>query len=230
MRSKYFQIVSFLLLTTSVILASCGGSSGGGGGAAASLAVKGTSGNAVNMNGAWTSPCFFSATDQENERDVLTLNGGSATMVASIWHATTNGNCTQTATPDILFNVTVTATLASDPTQTAIWVNSNGAVASPPTGISATAKATKATLVFNSATLTLGSDSYVTNFNSGTGFCGRKNWVKNVPQDVLNCTDAVQSKTETDYWVVDDSATQLKWYQGSNGAAWQVDNFEPMVK
>jgi hypothetical protein len=230
MRSKYFQIVSFLLLTTSVILASCGGGGGGGAAPAASLAVKGTSGNAVNMNGTWDGGCTYNATDQQNERDVLTLNGGSATRTASIWDAPTNGNCTQTATPDISVTITVTATLASDPTSTAIWVNGNGVLSTPPTPTLATAKATKATLVFNSATLTFGSDLYANGANS-TVFCGRTNWVKNVPQNVLNCTNVVESINDTDYWVVDDSGVQLKWYQsGSSGVAWQVENVNPMVK
>ena len=229
MSSKYFQIISFLLLTASVILTSCGGG-GGGGGAAASLAMKGTSGNAVNMNGTWTSECFYSAADAENERDVLTLNGGSATVNISIWSSpSTNLNCTQTGTPDMSATISVTATLASEPTQTAIWVNSSGVPASAPSGVPATAKATKATLVFNAATLTFGSASYVAGANS-VSFCGRNNWVINVPQNVINCTDVVQATTETDYWVVDDSAAQLKWYQGSGGVAWQVENFGPMVK
>jgi len=228
MRSKYFQIISFLLLTTSVILASCGGGGGGGDVPAASLAMKGTSGNAVNMNGTWVGGCTY--TGQENERDTLTLNGGSATVNMSIWSApTTNGNCTQTGTPDVSATLSVTATLASDPTQTAIWINGNGVVSPAPTNIPATAKATKATLVFNAATVTFGSDFYVVGANS-SGFCGRTNWVKNVPQNVLNCTDVVQSTTETDYWVVDDSAPQLKWYSGDTGVAWQVYNIGPMVK
>lgn len=232
MRSKYFQIASFLLLTTAVILSSCGGSSGGGGGApAASLAMKGTSGNAVDMNGAWTSECFYSATDHENERDVLTMNGGSATVNLSIWSSpTTNLACTQAGTPDVSAVINVTATLSSDPTQTATWVNSSGAASTPPAGVSASAKATKVTLVFNAATVSFNSDTYVSQANSGTGFCGRTNWVKGVPQNALTCTDVVSSLTETDYWVVDDSAAQLKWYSGSSGVAWQVENFEPMTK
>jgi hypothetical protein len=232
MRPKYFQIVSFLLLTTSMILASCGGG-GGGGGAAASLAMKGTSGNAVNMNGTWSGGCTYDTLNQENERYTLTLNGGSATFTTTVWHAVPNGNCTQTTTPDILFNGTLTATLSSDPTSTAIWVNGSGGYATAPGGIPATAKATKATLVFNSATVTVGTDLYVANlnnFNGGSGFCGQTNWVKGVPKNVLNCTMLFPTTTETDYWVVNDSAVQLKWYSGSSGTPWQVDNFDPMVK
>jgi len=226
MRSKYFQIAGFLLLTTSVILSSCGG--GGGDVPAPSLAMKGTSGNAVNMNGTWVGGCTYNG--QDNERDNVTLNGGSATVNMSVWSSpSTNLNCTQTGTPDISVTLSVTATLASEPTQTAIWIVSSGTVSSPPAGVSATAKATKATLVFNAATFTFGSDLYANEANS-FAFCGRTNWVKNVPQNVLNCRDVVQSTIETDYWVVDDSAAQLKWYQGSSGVAWQVEKCGPMVK
>jgi hypothetical protein len=232
MRSKYFQIVSFLLLTTSVILASCGG--GGSSSApppAPSLAVKGTSGNAVDMNGTWDGGCSYDTFAEQNERDIVTLNGGSATFTNSVWDAPTNANCTQTTTPDILFKGTVTATLSSDPTSTAIWINGSGAVSTPPAGgISTTAKATKATLVFNSATVTFNLDFYVANANSGNGFCGHTNWVKGVPKDVLNCPDAIPSTTVTEYWVVDDTDAQLKWYSGDTGVAWQVFNIGPRVK
>jgi hypothetical protein len=230
MKRNAVRFASIVMLTMSVLTAACGGGGGGAAAPAAPLAMKGISGNAVNMNGTWDGGCTYSAIDQQNEHDVMTLNGGSGTFTGSVWAAPVNANCTQTTTPDILFNVTATATLASDPTSTAIWVNGTGAVATPPTGISAAAKAAKVTMVFNSATVTLGSDAFVANFNTAPGFCGQTNWVKGVPKNVLNCPAVLQSTTETDYWVVDDSATQLKWYQGTNGVSWQVENFGPMVK
>jgi hypothetical protein len=227
MRSTYFQLVSFLLLTTSVILASCGGGGGGGAAApAAPLAMKGTSGNAVSMNGAWTG-CTFSAIDQENERDTLTFNGGSVTATLTIWSAASNANCTQTATPDITANISGTATLGAE--ATASWISSSGTASTSPAGISAAAKATQATLAFNSAVLTLGSAAYVTQFNGGN-FCGFSDWAVGVPKNVLNCTAVISATTQTEYWVVDDSAAQLKWYTGSNPTAYQVENFDPMVK
>jgi hypothetical protein len=229
MRPKCFQIVSLLVLTTSVILASCGGGGSGSSPApAASLAVKGTSGNAVNMNGTWDGGCTYDTTNQEKERNIATLNGGSATWVVSKWSGTANTNCTQTTTPDLLMNVTMTATLDSGPTSTAIWVDGSGVVSAPPAGVSAAAKATKATIVFNSATATLGSDAYVNGGNTNS-VCGG-GWVKNVPKNVLGCPTFIPSTTDTDYWVVDDSAAQLKWYTSSTGTAWQVDNVNPMVK
>jgi hypothetical protein len=228
MRQKHFQIVSLLLLTASVILASCGKSHSDAVPPAKSLAMKGTSGNAVNMNGTW-SGCLFDAGALENERDSTALNGGSATFTASVWAAAANANCTQTTTPDILIKATATATLASDPTTTAIWIDGSGVVSTTPSGISATAKATKATIVFNTATVTLGSDAYVADANSGSA-CGYTNWVKGVAKNVLTCISMFPSTTETEYWVVNDSAAQLKWYSGTNGIPWQVDNFDPLLK
>jgi len=226
MRSKYFQIGSFLLLTTSIILASCGG--GGGGGETpppASLPMKGTSGNAVNMNGTW-SGCFYDGTRKENYRDTATFSGGSAIYSSSTWSASTNSNCTQTTTPDILFVVTTTAALSTEATAT--WRDSNNSVSSPPSPISNTAKATAATIVFKTATVTLGSDGYVFFYNS-LGLCGG-GWAKGVAKNVISCTDIFPSTTETEYWVVDDSAAQLKWYSGTSVVPFEVDNFDPLLK
>jgi hypothetical protein len=177
------------------------------------------------MNGSW-SDCTFNSTDHQNQREVVTFNGGSATFAASIWDAATNANCTQTAAPDALLNATVSVTLGS--TGTAIWTNGISTV-SPPAGIAVTAHATKATVVFSSFTLTPGSDLFAGYFNT-SAFCGKTDWVKGVAKNVLNCTDMLFSTTETAYWVVDDSGAQLKWYSGDQGVAWQVDINDPMLK
>jgi hypothetical protein len=225
MRARYFQMAGFLLLTTSVILASCGGSSSNSAPAAAtSLAMKGTSGNAVNMNGTWTN-CVFKSGDNQYERNTFVLNGGSATVTTTVWAGATNTTCAQTTTPDAVMNFSATGTLGAE--ATAVWVDGTG-ISTPPSPITATAKATSVSLTINSATITPGSTAFVTAFNT-SNMCGG-GWVINVPKNVLTCTSVLPSTTETDYWVVDDSAAQLKWYQGSGGTAWQVEKSSPLLK
>lgn len=225
MKSKNVIILCFLLLIFSAVLAACGKSDSATS-EPASLAMKGTSGNAVNMNGTWK-VCTHKAFDQQDELSTVTLSGGSVSMSSSVWQASATANCLQTAAPDMLMTGTVTAELGAEATAT--WTNGSGST-SPPAGISATAKATAATITFQSFSLTPNSDDFVTYFNQNA-FCGKTDWAKGVAKDVVNCTDIIDAKTVTDYWVVDDSAAVLKWYSQEIGsAAYQVDSINPSTK
>lgn len=228
MKSKNIQIFCFLLLTSSVFFAACGSKSDSSSTSEpASLAMKGTSGNAVNMNGTWTR-CTHRTTDQQDELMKETFSGSSFTLTSSTWSATTTANCQQTTTPDVLVTGTATATLGAEAVAT--WTNGSGST-SPPAGIAATAKATKSTAVIHSLTLTPGSDAMVNAFNT-SAYCGKTNWAKGVATDVLNCSAFISSSTMTDYWVVDDSAAVLKWYSSmdSGATAYQVGSTDPMLK
>jgi hypothetical protein len=192
---------------------------------APSLIVKGTSGNDVNMNGTWTAPCFYSAQDQEDSLHTGTLSGGSFTDISKYWSASVTSNCTQTALPDMVINVTGSVTTGA--TGTAIWMD--GSTPAPaPVGIPVNTKATAATVVFSSAVATLQSDAYVTDANTNN-ICGG-GWVKNVAKNVLNCTDIIAVTSFQDYWVVDDSASPLKWYSSYDNIAWHVDIKSIMTK
>lgn len=226
MEKMYVAIVFFLLLTTSVLLVACGSSSSSSTSpsSTASLSMKGTSGNAVNMNGTWKN-CVHDAANQSDDLSEQTFSGGSASIKNSSWHATTTANCLETTTPDVTFVGTAVATLGAEATAT--WTDGNGST-TPPIGISANAEATKVTPVFNSATLTLGSATAVSQFNS-TAFCGKTDWAIGVAKNVLNCSQL--NIPTTDYWVVDDSAAVLKWYSQSFGTSpYQVDSINPMLK
>jgi hypothetical protein len=221
-----FSLLSVVILIGSfTLIPSCGGG-GGGESTPASLAMKGTSGNAVNMNGTWTQ-CKFYTTAQQDELQKVTLSGGSATMTLSIWNVSTTANCQQTATPDALFNIALTATLGAEATAT--WTDGAGST-SPPPGVPVSAKATMANVTLHSATLTLTNPAYVNDFNTNAR-CGKTDWAVNVAKDVSNCPD-VFAISNTDYWVVDDSAAVLKWYaQGDFAtAAYQVDSINPLLK
>jgi hypothetical protein len=90
------------------------------------------------------------------------------------------------------------------------------------------AKANSAAVTFSSAVVTLQSDTYVTIANTNN-LCGG-GWVKNVAKDVLNCTDIIDATSFQDYWVVDDSASPLKWYSNYDDIAWHVDIKSIMTK
>jgi hypothetical protein len=216
----------FLVLASAFFLAACGKDDSTTNNTAASLAMKGTSGNAVNMNGTWTN-CVFSSSDQEDERTSITLNGSSATVSISLWSAAVTANCQQTTTPDMVISGNVTATLGAEAAAT--WTDGAGSTL-PPTGVPVGAKATAATLVFNSFTATVNSAQFIS-FLNGNAVCGKTDWAAGVPVDVLNCTDFISSTTDTDYWVVDDSAAVLKWYSADNATQpYQVDSINPMLK
>jgi hypothetical protein len=226
MAQKRFTICCFLLLMVPVFLAACGSKGSESPAPAASLAVKGTSGNAVNMNGTWKR-CVFNATDQQDELDTQSFNGGSITLSTAAWSALTTANCTQTTPPDAVISSTIAATLGSEAAAT--WTSTSGST-SPPVGIAANVKAIQVTGVFNSATVTPGSDA-VANFLNSTARCGKTNWAKGVAMDVLHCTDILKATTQTDYWVVDDSGTVLKLYSQDTGTApYQVNSDNPYSK
>lgn len=226
MTQKRLTICCFMLLMVSVFLAACGSKNSESPAPAPSLAVKGTSGNAVNMNGTWKR-CTRSAVGLQDELQAQIFNGGSITLNNSVWIAPTTANCTQTTTPDEFFAATITATLGSE--STASWTSTSGST-SQPAGIAANVSAIEVTGVFNSATATLGSDTAV-NFFNANAFCGKTDWVKGVSVDVLHCADILDSPTQTDYWVVDDSETVLKLYSQETGTApYQVSSDNPFLK
>jgi hypothetical protein len=225
MQSKNAQIFCFLVLMIPVFLAACGKKNIGTS-EAASLAMKGISGNPVNMNGKWKG-CSHSGADQQDTLDTQTLDGGSMNITSTIWTASLTANCLQTSDPEVFIAGTATVTLGAEATAT--WTAESGSTL-PPAGITANATATKATLVFNSLTLTPGTDAFA-NFFNARAECGKTNWVKDVAMDVLNCTGVLPSTTRTDYWVVDDSAATLKLYtQLTTTADYQVDSVGPLLK
>lgn len=225
MRARHLHFIGMLFVIASVVLASCGGGGGGSSSSGGSVSVKGTSGNTVDLNGTWTAPCSYSATDQEDSKDTLVVNGGSFNMNTKIWSAVVTSNCTQTATPDMLINISGTVT--SGATGTAIWMNGTSP-ASAPGSIPPNTKATQATVVFQSATITLQSDAYVAGAN-GNNICGG-GWVKNVAKNVLGCPTVIGSTNFQDYWVIDDSTATLKWYSNDDDVAWHVDINSIMTK
>jgi hypothetical protein len=189
--------------------------------------MTGTSGNAVNMNGTWRGCTQSTTTNPQDVLTVDTLSGNSETVSVSQWNTTTTANCTQSAVPDYLIAGTATNTLGTKATAT--WTNGSGST-SPPTGISASANATAITRVIHSLTMTLGTVNAVNGFNTAA-ICGKTNWAIGVTTDVLNCTAIISSTTQPDYWVVDDSASVLKWYSQSIGTApYQVDSINPLLK
>ncbi len=226
MKSKQFKIFIPLLIIP-VFLAACG-SKGSTTSEPASLAMKGTSGNAVNMNGAWKR-CVHNNTDGTNQLEIQTFSGGSITLNSSLWSGSTSttSSCLQTTAPDEIFAATITATMGAE--STATWTDGSGST-SPPAGAASNSKATAVTGVFNSATLTPGSDLVANLFNS-RALCGKTSWANGLATDVLNCTAVIPATTQTDYWVVDDSGTVLKLYTQDTGtAAYQVDNINPFLR
>ncbi len=201
--------------------------------ASLALAMKGTSGNAVNMNGTWKK-CTHIVTvhqnghlDPQDRLSAITVSGGSLSMTISTWSTSTTANCLQTTTPDMIMTESLTATMGAEATAT--WTNGSGSTL-PPTGIASNAIATKATITCQSASFTLGSDVYVKSLNTNA-ICRKTDWVKGVSNDVLNCTDMIPSTTTTDYFVVDDSASILKLYDQTIGTApYQVDSINPSLK
>jgi hypothetical protein len=188
--------------------------------------MKGTSGNAVNMNGTWKR-CERKDLDQTDSLITTTLNGAQITMIGSIWTAPTTSNCQQTANPDVVLTINMTATLGAEAAAT--WTDDHGSTL-PPAGVPINAMATRETSMHDSATITLNSTSWVDNFNSGS-LCGKTDWAVGVPTNVLNCTAIIDSTTDIDYWVVDDSSIPLKLYTQNTGtAAYEVDSVNPFLK
>jgi hypothetical protein len=224
MMKNFVWVVISLFIASG--LASCGGGSSSSNASTTPLAITGTSGNAVDMNGTWKG-CQRNDQDQQDLLISAAINGSGVTVTGSIWSAPTTANCQQTAGPDAVFTEVVT--LSAGAQATATWTDGMGSTL-PPSGISASAKATQITMAYQSATMTVNSASWVTNFNNGA-FCGKTDWQVGVPVNVLNCTDIVSSTTETNYWVVDDSSAPLKLYmQDIATAPYQVDSINPLVK
>ncbi len=228
MKRYYSMIVKSIavIVLTSFVLVSCGGGGGGGGGGTTSLAMKGTSGNVVDMNGTWKR-CERKDMDQTDSLMTVTANGSQITVNNSIWSAPITSNCQQTSSPDVVLTENVTVTLGAEATAT--WTDDQGGTL-PPTGVTNDAKATKATVVYHSATITLNSTAWRDNFNNFS-MCGKTDWAVGIPTNVLNCTDIIESTTDVDYWVVDDSSISLNLYTQNTGtAAYQVDSVNPLVK
>ncbi len=215
-----------ICLLAALSLISCSGGGSSNNNSTNSLAMKGTSGNAVNMNGTWER-----CEPKDLQTDSLikaATNGSQITINVSIWDAPTTLNCQQTAIPDAVITEKATATLGAEAAAT--WTDDHGGTL-PPGGVSLNAKATEATLVYYSAIVTLNSATWVANFNSGSGMCGKTDWAVGVPTDVLNCTAILSSTTDKDYWVVDDSSVPLKLYTQTTGTvAYEVDSVNPLVK
>ncbi len=207
-------------------LVACGSSSSSSGGGSGTLAITGTSGNAVNMNGTWTG-CQWSSTDQQDQRVSAVFNGTQITVTISMWNVATTANCQETAQPDMVMTQSITATSGAE--STATWTD-GGSSTSPPAGVSSTAKATAVSMTINSATATVNSASWVSGFNSSSE-CGKTDWTTGATVNVTNCQDMVGPISSTDYWVVDDSSSPLKLYTGAdNNIAYQVDSTYPMTK
>ncbi len=216
-----------ICMFVTVSLVAC---SGGGGGSdnnsSTSLIIKGTSGNAVNMNGTWNH-CERKDQDQTDSLITAVVSGDQITLNVSIWSAPTTSNCLQTSAPDAVLTQKMTATLGAEATAT--WTDDQGGT-SPPDGV-VDAKATAATLVYASAVITLNSPAWVSMFNTGSGMCDKNDWTVGVPTDVMSCTSIIESKTDIDYWVVDDSSMPLKLYTQNTGTIpYQVDSVNPLVK
>ncbi len=215
-----------LYLFAAVSLLACSGGGGSDNNSSTSLAMKGTSGNAVDMNGTWQR-CERKDLEETDTLITATANGSQIQMNGSIWVAPTTANCQQTSNPDVVLAENVTVTLGAEATAT--WTDDQGGN-SPPSGVN-NALATEATLVYNSAVITLNSTTWVSMFNTGSGMCGKKDWAVGVPTDVLNCKAILDSTTDTDYWVVDDSSMPLKLYTQNTGTVpYQVDSVNPLVK
>lgn len=214
-----------ILVAVSLIACSGGGSSSNNN-SSGSLAMKGTSGNAVDMNGTWKR-CERKDLDQTDSLITATANGSQITVNGSIWDAPTTSNCQQTSNPDVVLTEIATVTLGAEATAT--WTDDHGGTL-PPAGVPGNAKATKATFVYSSAIITLNSTTWRDNFNNGS-MCGMTNWAIGVPTNVLNCPSIIESTTDIDYWVVDDSSIPLKLYTQNTGtAAYEVDSVDPLVK
>ncbi len=216
----------FMFATASLVACS-GGGGGSDNNSSTSLIIKGTSGNAVNLNGTWQR-CDRKDQDQMDSLTTAVVSGNQITMNVSIWSAPTTSNCLQTTSADATLTQKMTATLGSEATAT--WTDDYGGI-QPPSGVPDDAMATKATLVYNSAVITLNSTTWVSMFNTGSGMCGKKDWAVGVPTNVMSCTSIIESPTDIDYWVVDDSSTPLKLYtQNTRTAPYQVDSVNPLVK
>jgi hypothetical protein len=226
MKKVIVSSVVCVIVVLYLVACSGGGSSSNNNSNATSIAMKGTSGNAVNMNGMWTR-CERNVPDQNDSLLKATINGVDITLNVSMWNAPTSAHCLQTATPDATMTITMTATLGAEAAAT--WTDGSSST-SPPVGVPPTAKATQETSVYKSATMTLNTTSWANNANS-ISQCGKTNWAVGVPTDVLNCTAVINSTTVIDYWVVDDSSTPLKLYNQNIGtAAYQVDSINPLLK
>jgi len=227
MKSKVWTVVCVLVAFGLVACGSGGGgSSSNNSGNTSSLAMKGTSGNAVNMNGTRTGCKHFNQA-QQDQLIVANANSVAIAYSSSIWSATTTSNCQQTASPDAIMTVTQTASLGAE--AAAIWTDESGST-SQPSGVPANAQATKVKSVYHSAIMTVNSASWVDSFN-GDGMSGKTDWAVGVPTNVLNCTALIPSAKVVDYWVVDDSSTQLKLYDQTIGTLpYQVDSINPLLK
>ncbi len=215
-----------ICLLAAVGLVACSGGGGGSSSNSSPLAVKGTSGNMVNMDGTW-SRCERDSTDNNDQIVTVSISGSTVTMTLSMWSAPTTANCQQTTTPDAVVTVNMTITVGAEAAAT--WTNGQGNN-SPPTGVPNNAIATMTTSLYNSATATVNAPLWVGSFNNGS-MCGKNDWAVGVPTDVLHCTAIIDSTTDVDYMVVDDSATPFKMYTQNIGTvAYQVDSVNPFVK
>ncbi len=224
------RVVTVLLLLAAVVAFSgCGSSSSSSGNntlPGAGLSVTGASGNPVNMSGTWGN-CSFDTGGPSDNKATIAVSGSGFTFTSSMWATNTTQNCTETATPDLRITGTGTVTLGA--THTAVWMNGSTPTTAP-SGL-ATALATAATIHFTSQTAVAGSAAMVADLNTGN-VCGG-GWVINQSKDVSSCSDFFGgSATQSDYWVVDDTGSPLKWYTSNdNGATqWGVDVTNPMLK
>jgi len=226
---KNNTVLAMVCFLISMSLTACGDktSAGNGSSATASLDIKGTSGNAVNMNGTWTVPCEHSTADNLDILRRNVISGSSVIYIESQWIASTTANCTQNTTPSALFKVTTTASTGA--AAAASWTD-GGSSTLPPTGISKTAKATLVTQTFKSVTVTPGTSQVAVYYNS-IALCGKTDYAAGVEKEVFPCAAiGGVSSTATSYVVVDDAAAVLKSYSGEYTTPYLVDSTNPMSK
>jgi hypothetical protein len=229
------KLVKMILLVTlavaivfgMMVLTGCGGGGGSSsGGGSGTMAINGTSGNAVNMNGTWTA-CRRNDADQQDQLISAVFSGNQISVTISLWSAPTTANCLETTQADAIMTQSITA--VSGAASTATWTDGSGST-SQPSGISPSAQATAVSMTINSANATVNSASWVSGFNSSSE-CGKTDWTVGATVSVTNCQDLVGPTSSTDYWVVDDSSSPLKLYMGAgNNIAYQVSSTYPLVK
>jgi len=174
-----------------------------------SLSITGSSGDSVNLDGTWTSPC-----DGDDEASV-TINGNSVAVAASAWLEDTDCE----GDPDLTGNADFTIVYDQPVTITG-WVDGEGVAGDPPTGLEDVTEANGMTLTINSFTQSPGSQEIADALNE-LEYCGFTDWAAGESKDITDCFltdengDPIPSE-QKETWVVDDSDETLELYSSEN--------------
>ncbi|MDH5753140.1 MAG: hypothetical protein OEZ59_12085 [Deltaproteobacteria bacterium] len=229
MKTNALIRLGLLLSVTMLVAAGCGGSDDAEETKATPLTeITGTSGATVNLDGTWKSPCVFDSEKSEYWLDVYTKTGGSIAFTSTN-HAV--GDCVSMP----VFQMAGVASVTKGAEGTIIWWSDYMGTVTNPATIPDDAVATTATVSLSAITMTILNSLFEPILN-GMGTCGKTDWTVDVPVNILNCTDFVESKSWKEYWAVVDDVTPMELYTGEmydmsdNLLPYVIGYFDPMTK